>query len=172
MTKKGLPVALWAAAAVGVTVVATAVITASLGGGTQTLSPDEVSRALDTGPTVTTTTTAPAPTHTRSTTTAPAGAGGEVIGTTPGTVVVRCDGSTATLVSWSPNPGYRADDVVRGPGQKVSVWFESDVANDVKVLATCVDGQPKIEEQVEYDDHGGDDHDDDDHSGRGRGGHG
>ena len=76
--------------------------------------------------------------------------------TTPGTVVVHCAGGVATLGSWSPNPGYRVDEVVRGPADKVTVWFESDVADDVLVAATCADGAAAVEELPEVDDHGGD----------------
>jgi hypothetical protein len=160
MTKRGVPAALWAAAAVGATAIATIVITASVGGGTPTLSPDEVARALGTttaGATTTGTgTTAPTVTSTSGT------AGGEVFGTVPGTVTIRCDGGLATLVSWSPNPGYRVDEVVRGPVAKASVWFESDTADDVLIVGTCVDGTPTVTEVPEgketqgTDDHGGD----------------
>jgi len=62
----------------------------------------------------------------------------------------------AELRRWSPNAGYRADDVVRGPGAVVSVWFESDRDNDVKVIVRCDGGRPVLTEEVEYDDHGGD----------------
>jgi hypothetical protein len=42
-----------------------------------------------------------------------------------GTVVVRCAGGQATLESWSPDQGYEADDVHRGPDSKVRVKFKS-----------------------------------------------
>jgi hypothetical protein len=74
--------------------------------------------------------------------------------------VARCDASTVSLVSWSPNPGYRADDVVRGPAVKATMKFESDTANDLFLTVTCVNGVPQLTERVEIDDHGGtgDDH--------------
>jgi hypothetical protein len=84
---------------------------------------------------------------------------GTVVGTPAGTVVVQCQGDLASLVSWSPNPGFRADDVVRGPAVRVSVWFESDRANDVQVEATCTNGAPVARQNVEEDDHGGHGHD-------------
>jgi hypothetical protein len=60
------------------------------------------------------------------------------VGTGPyGSVVVRCADSVATLLSWSPSPGYRADDAVRGPAATVSVRFESDIAEDLLVTAAC-----------------------------------
>jgi hypothetical protein len=170
MTKRGIPVALWAAAAVGVTAIATFAITAAFGSGGPTLSPEQVANALGTA-TTTTTTTRPATTAPTVTTTGavPGGAAGaEVFQTTPGTVAAQCDGSQAVLVSWSPNPGYRVDDVVRGPAAQASVWFESDVADDVLVAATCLDGAPSVTEHPEFDDHGGGG--DDDNSGPGGGG--
>ena len=153
MTKRGIPVALWAAAAVGVTAIATVVITASVGASGPTFSPEQVANALRTGGT-TTTATRPA-TADPSVTTTDGVSGEQVFQTTPGTIVVHCAGAVATLGSWSPNPGYRVDEVVRGPADKVTVWFESDVADDVLVAATCTDGAASVEELPEFDDHGG-----------------
>jgi hypothetical protein len=50
----------------------------------------------------------------------------------------------------------------------VSVRFESDVAADYKVTATCVQGVPVVNLGPD-DHHGGGHDDDDDHRGRGRG---
>ena len=72
-----------------------------------------------------------------------------------GSVTVRCDGDMASLLSWSPNPGYRADDPVRGPAATVSVKFESQVAQDMIVTATCSGGQATVTETAEPDDHSG-----------------
>jgi hypothetical protein len=74
-----------------------------------------------------------------------------------GSVVVRCEGGVATLLSWSPSPGYRADDPVRGPAATVSVRFESDVAQDLIVSASCAGTTASISTAP------------DDHSGGGRG---
>jgi hypothetical protein len=162
---RAIPVGLWAAAAVAVTAIATFAITAAFGSGGPTMTPEQVAQALSTGPTTTgpgrTATAAPTAT---TNTDLPADA--EVFQTTPGTVAVTCDGSSAALVSWSPNPGYRVDDVVRGPAAKASVWFESDVADDVLIVAECHDGAPSVTEHPEFDDHGGGD----DNSGPGGGG--
>jgi len=79
-----------------------------------------------------------------------------------------CDGDQVWLVSWSPNTGYRVDDVVRGPGAEVSVWFESDSFDDVEVVVRCEAGQAVATDLVEPDDHGGDrDEDGGDHGGDG-----
>lgn len=149
----------WVVAAVAVTATATALITASLITDNSVLSPEEVDRALAGGTgTPTTTTTGP-------TSAATTGAASDLTSTlTPGVVTVHCDGTTATLVSWSPNPGWRADDPLRGPAAEVSVRFESDVAADYKVTATCAGGVPVVNLGPD-DDHGGDD----DNSGPGGG---
>lgn len=71
-----------------------------------------------------------------------------------GTLAVRCAGDQVTLDRWSPNPGYRADDVTR-TATRVSVWFESDTANDVEAVVECAAGRPVLTDNVEVDDHGG-----------------
>jgi hypothetical protein len=157
-----------AAAAVGITTAAVTVANAS-SGRDDVLSQDDVSRELagETNP-------ATQPSQPDNQQPAP---DGEVstFERTPGRVVVMCDGDQAWLVSWSPNPGYRVDDVVRGPGTQVSVWFESDSFDDVEVVVTCEGGQAVATDLVEPDDHGddrdrGDDNGDgDDNSGPGDG---
>jgi hypothetical protein len=170
----GTRLMLWIAAAVAAVGVTTAAVTVAnaTGGRDDVLSQDEVSRQLgeETGAPV-----APAPSGTPATpgadrSTPPAG--DEVTRTLrsqAGQVVVRCDGATAFLEAWSPNPGYRVDDVVRGPATKVSLWIESDSFEDVFVLVTCQAGEPVLTDKVEPDDHGGDD-DGDDRGGSGRDG--
>jgi len=69
-------------------------------------------------------------------------------------LVVRCDGDTAHLEAWSPNPGYRVDDVVRGPAPEVYLEIESDVHNDVMVVVRCEAGEPVMDVHEEFDDHG------------------
>jgi hypothetical protein len=70
-----------------------------------------------------------------------------VFTTSGGSAIVRCTGSRAFLVSWSPNQGYSFDNVERGPGDRVRVRFRSD-DNKVDLRATCVGGvpQPRINE--------------------------
>jgi hypothetical protein len=61
---------------------------------------------------------------------------------TGGTVLARCTGNQAYLVSWSPAQDYRADDVHRGPARTVWVKFEN--GPQVVVLAVhCVAGMPQ-----------------------------
>lgn len=71
---------------------------------------------------------------------APATDGSQVANTVSGTVVVRCSGNVATLLRWSPKAGFRADDPVFGPASVVSIRFESDVAEDVRVSVSCANG--------------------------------
>jgi hypothetical protein len=165
MTKNAVRPLVWIVAAVAVTATATALITASLMSNNSVRSPDDVERALAAAtatPTGTATGT-PTGTPTGTATMSTDGSGGVVSSLIPGIVTVRCDGALATLVSWSPNPGWRADDPYQGPAAHVSVRFESDVYEDYKVTASCVDGEPVVNLGPDVDDH-------DDHSGPGHGG--
>jgi hypothetical protein len=160
MTKSGTRIALWVAAAIAAVAIASAAIGASVGTGPNALSEADIASQLADDRTTGSTTTGPstmtpAPTATSTDRVGPGGVG-QVLNTTPGTVVAACSAGSVTLTSWSPNPGYRVDDVVRGPAAKASVWFESDTADDVLVVVQCVDGKPKATEHAEVDDHGGD----------------
>ena len=166
MVKPGVRVLLWGGTAVAVTIVASFAIAASVVAGGNVLSRDDVARALTPTPGTTTgtststgtstpTVAAPGTTDPTATRTTAAPSVDRMSSGVPGTVTVRCDGDVATLLSWSPNPGYRADDPVRGPAATVSVKFESDVAADFIVTATCAGGEPAIVQAAEPDDHGG-----------------
>ncbi|MBX6748525.1 MAG: hypothetical protein IRY85_02450 [Micromonosporaceae bacterium] len=170
MNRSSVRPLVWVIAAVAVTATATALITASLVADDSVRSPQQVADALaaaTTTPTTSTPTTSGTPGTATSTTTVVGGAGDLTSTLTPGIVTVHCDGALASLVGWSPNPGWRADDPVRGPAAEVSVRFESDVAADYKVTATCAQGVPVV--NLGPDDHHGGGDDDDDHRGRGRG---
>lgn len=129
---RGTRVMIWVVAAVVVVGVATAAVTmaGATGARDDVLSQDEISRELADGA------DAPVPGATGSpgapgATGSPApGATGEgvtsALRSRAGQLVARCDGTTAWLETWSPNSGYRVDEVVRGPAAQVSVWFESD----------------------------------------------
>jgi hypothetical protein len=62
--------------------------------------------------------------------------------TSGGTAIVRCTGTRAYLVSWSPNPGFGFDNVERGPTDRVRVRFRSH-DQKVDLRATCVGGVPQ-----------------------------
>jgi hypothetical protein len=106
----------------------------------------------------------PTPSEATTTPASPQASGGVPAGGAPGTtaivrsragtLAVRCAGEQITLDRWTPNAGYRVDDVTRTATQ-VSVWFESDVTDDVEAVVRCADGSPLLKEIVEIDDNGG-----------------
>lgn len=116
-----------------------------LGPQNQPLSQDDVARALETVPPATTPVT-PAPTSSS----APAPRGLTVPG---GSLVAKCTGDQVTLLSWSPDPGYRTDDVVRGPAATASVKFKNDGTENLTAV-TCRDGEPHAETIADEGHHG------------------
>jgi hypothetical protein len=70
-----------------------------------------------------------------------------------GSVIARCTGSQVYLVSWSPEPGYRVRDVVRGPAAQASVRFDGDDER-VSVSVRCVSGTPVATVTRRGEDHG------------------
>jgi hypothetical protein len=61
-----------------------------------------------------------------------------------GSVVVACDGGTIAFRGAQANSGWSVDVRERGP-EEVDVEFESSGdADDVRVEASCVDGQPRF----------------------------
>jgi hypothetical protein len=153
MTQTGKRLMMWAAAAVAA--VAVTAVAVTVAGATddrnEILSQNEVDRQLADR------TGTPAPDATGTPRQSPAGdAVTRTLRSQAAQLVVRCDGDTAWLETWSPNPGYRVDEVVRGPAAEVSVWLESDIHDDVLVVVQCQAGEPQMTELVEPDDHGGD----------------
>lgn len=89
-----------------------------------------------------------------------------VIDTVAATVALTCDGSRITKATWSIKPGYRLDERTQ-TSTRLRLWIESDVHEDVTLIAVC---PAKVTVTAEPDDHGGDDGDDgDDHGGGGKG---
>jgi hypothetical protein len=80
---------------------------------------------------------------------APAPSAERIFSSPGGIVVVRCRDSRAYLVSWSPERGYRADDIRRGPAEVVSVKFVA-TRTEVELSVRCVGGVPSA--RVETDD--------------------
>jgi len=158
MNTSTLRVAVLIASAIGITAVATAAVTSAVTANGDTLSPQDVNDLLGNDGTA-----GPTGTPDPSVSTSTSASGDEVATLVPGIVTVHCDGDLATLVSWSPNPGFRSDDPVRGPAAYVSVRFESDYNADYKVTGSCADGVATILAGPDVDDHGGGD------SGRNRG---
>ncbi|MGH3319878.1 MAG: hypothetical protein ACRDN9_06785 [Streptosporangiaceae bacterium] len=68
-----------------------------------------------------------------------------------GSVIARCRGTNAYLVSWTPRQGFESDDQVRGPARTVSAKFESEDL-DVFVTVNCRGGAPVSHVATERDD--------------------
>jgi hypothetical protein len=70
------------------------------------------------------------------------------IDTAGGTVVAQCVGGGAYLVYWSPSPGFRSEDVSRGPAAQARVTFKG-VAREIKISVTCAGlvAHPSIEDE-------------------------
>jgi hypothetical protein len=58
-----------------------------------------------------------------------------------GTVVASCEAAGAYLVSWSPQQGFGASRVLRGPAAKAKVTFSSS-RHVVTMAVTCSGGAP------------------------------
>jgi hypothetical protein len=57
--------------------------------------------------------------------------------------VARCTGQQAYLTSWSPAPGFHADDVLRGPGAVARLTFDNG-PQGVEVQIHCVANVPQV----------------------------
>jgi hypothetical protein len=66
--------------------------------------------------------------------------------TTPEAMVTaECVGQLAYLVSWSPAPGYRVDDVRRGPATVARVQFAMFGSRREAVVGVeCSTGMPQL----------------------------
>jgi hypothetical protein len=67
---------------------------------------------------------------------------GTLLSSAGGTVVVLCEQAGAYLQSWSPQQGYEANSVVRGPSGGPRVSFITS-QRKVTMLLSCQDGVPK-----------------------------
>ncbi len=147
MARTDTRVVLWAAAAVAACAAVAVAVGTSAGARPAALSNDDVANALaGDGP--------PGPTSSPTTVTL-GQAGAIALDSVAGTVIARCDDGVVTLVSWSPHPGYWADNSVRRTGTSAAVTFESDTSNNVTLTVTCVGGRPTLTVTTVADDHGG-----------------
>lgn len=71
----------------------------------------------------------------------PGTGGGTVLSSPGGSVLADCGSTGAYLISWSPQQGYRADDVVRGPAATATVDFLAGPSG-VRVAVTCAGSVP------------------------------
>lgn len=81
----------------------------------------------------------------------PAASVNAVLTSQGGTVVARCSGQGAYLVSWSPQQGYGASGVTRGPAASAGVTFEGQ-RQVVDMVVTCPDGAPSANSTVRWRD--------------------
>ena len=58
-----------------------------------------------------------------------------------GSVMASCKSGRAYLQYWSPNQGYRSDDVLRGPARQASLVFET-FRSELQMLVTCRGSRP------------------------------
>ncbi len=80
---------------------------------------------------------------------------GTLLTSTGGSVLAGCAGPAAYLISWSPQQGFAADDVVRGPAAEARVVFLAGSAG-VRLTVTCAGGVPTdVVRPVQSDDDGG-----------------
>jgi hypothetical protein len=135
--------ALGAATAVGVGLLALSLIRSGLTEDAfQPLAPDSVAQA-DPDPSATVASPASTTPATGGPTTPGAGASSERrVTSAGGMVVARCQGGLAYLVYWTPEPGFRAEDVNRGPALVTRVTFEAP-GREIKVTVVCVGGVPQ-----------------------------
>jgi hypothetical protein len=73
-----------------------------------------------------------------------------------GTVMAACQPDGAYLLYWSPDQGFEADDVFRGPAAITSVTFRGP-ASSVVMRVTCRSGTPVAHLYRPSDDYGGGD---------------
>ncbi|MDG6104298.1 hypothetical protein Daura_11340 [Dactylosporangium aurantiacum] len=66
--------------------------------------------------------------------------------TTPGgTIVAVCEAGLATLRSWTPNTGFEAEHVQRGPAAVASLRFKArSGGGDVRAQVRCVGAEPSL----------------------------
>ena len=67
-----------------------------------------------------------------------------------GTVQARCSGGLATLIAWSPAPGFHVADATHGPAASLSITFTRNHV-EIRTVITCVDGAP-VARSVPHDD--------------------
>lgn len=71
----------------------------------------------------------------------PQGAAGTFLVSAAGSVVASCQSGGAYLQYWSPDQGFMADDVARGPAAVASVTFEGP-GGGVVMRVSCSSGTP------------------------------
>jgi len=68
--------------------------------------------------------------------------GGVLLNSADGSAQAACEGGNAYLLYWSPQPGYEADQVNRGPAAVAFVMFTNNFGNGIMLRVTCQGGVP------------------------------
>ena len=84
-----------------------------------------------------------------------AASSGTLLTSSGGNVVATCVSAGAYLLSWSPQQGYAASSVMRGPAASAKVVFDSSQAA-VTMVVTCHGGVPAAATSVSQGWHGDD----------------
>lgn len=144
-TRTALAVLGWCFAAAIAVLVGLAAVSALgrgiLGGGPPMTSPEQVRREL----------ASPAPsTAGDSERPGPTGGGATKVDRTPGgTLSTGCSpAGLASLRSWSPEQGFRAQDVREGPAEEAELTFESE-DTEVEITVVCDDGTPLVSTEID-----------------------
>jgi hypothetical protein len=66
---------------------------------------------------------------------------GTLLSSAGGSVLAACQKGRVYLISWSPQPGYEADDVFRGPGVTARVLFMAGIRG-VRMVVSCTGSVP------------------------------
>lgn len=66
---------------------------------------------------------------------------GTLLSSAGGSVLAACQKGGVYLISWSPQPGYEADDVIRGPGITARVLFMAGI-HGVRMVVSCTGSVP------------------------------
>jgi hypothetical protein len=67
---------------------------------------------------------------------------GTLLVSSAGSVMATCESAGAYLLYWSPDQGYAAEDVYRGPAAIASVLFRSLAGGGVVMRVSCSGGTP------------------------------
>ncbi|HEX6853697.1 MAG TPA: hypothetical protein VF204_00240 [Streptosporangiaceae bacterium] len=66
---------------------------------------------------------------------------GTLLSSAGGSVLAACQADGVYLISWSPQPGYEADDVSRGPGATARVLFIAGI-HGLRMVVSCTGSVP------------------------------
>jgi len=78
---------------------------------------------------------------------------GTLLSSAGGSVLAACQKAGVYLISWSPQPGYEADDVFRGPGGTARVLFMAGI-HGVRMAVSCTGSVPSASVTPVSDDDG------------------